>query len=50
MQMDKVFGAPATGTIDAFLEALGLALMGISLAVIWGLRLMSIRLHVGTPQ
>ncbi|MGA2812864.1 MAG: VWA domain-containing protein, partial [Candidatus Acidiferrum sp.] len=39
MQMDKVFGAPATGTADAFLEALGLALMGISLAVIWGLRL-----------
>ena len=27
MQMDKVFGAPATGTADAFLEALGLALL-----------------------
>ncbi|MGA8761966.1 MAG: marine proteobacterial sortase target protein [Candidatus Sulfotelmatobacter sp.] len=26
-QMDKVFGAPATGTADAFLEALGLASM-----------------------
>ncbi|HEY2914769.1 MAG TPA: hypothetical protein VGK21_15495, partial [Candidatus Angelobacter sp.] len=26
-QMDKVFGAPATGTADAFLEALGLALL-----------------------
>jgi hypothetical protein len=25
MQMDKVFGAPATGTADEFLEALGLA-------------------------
>jgi Ca-activated chloride channel family protein len=50
MQMDKVFGAPATGTTDAFLEALGLALIGISLAVIWGLRLMSIRFHVRAPQ
>jgi Ca-activated chloride channel family protein len=38
MQMDKVFGAPATGTADDFLEALGLALIGISLAVIWGAR------------
>jgi len=27
MQMDKVFGAPATGTVDAFLEALGLVLL-----------------------
>jgi len=26
-QMDKVFGAPATGTADAFLEALGLTLL-----------------------
>jgi Ca-activated chloride channel family protein len=26
-QMDKVFGAPATGTADAFLEAVGLALL-----------------------
>jgi Ca-activated chloride channel homolog len=26
-QMDKVFGAPATGTADAFLEALGVALL-----------------------
>ncbi len=26
-QMDKVFGAPATGTADAFLETLGLALL-----------------------
>jgi hypothetical protein len=25
--MEKVFGAPATGTADAFLEALGLALL-----------------------
>lgn len=27
MQMDKVFGAPATGTADAFLEALGVVLL-----------------------
>lgn len=27
-QMDKVFGAPDTGTADAFLQALGLALLG----------------------
>ena len=27
MQMDKVFGAPATGTADAFFEALGLTLL-----------------------
>jgi hypothetical protein len=27
MQMDKVFGAPATGTADAFLETLGLSLL-----------------------
>jgi Ca-activated chloride channel family protein len=26
-QMDKVFGAPATGTADSFLEALGIALL-----------------------
>jgi len=26
-QLDKVFGAPATGTADAFLEALGIALL-----------------------
>ena len=25
--MDKVFGAPATGTADAFLETLGIALL-----------------------
>jgi hypothetical protein len=31
MQMDKVFGAPATGTADAFLEALGVALLVVSL-------------------
>lgn len=31
MQMDKVFGAPATGTADAFLEALGVLLVGVSI-------------------
>ncbi|MGB7472034.1 MAG: LPXTG cell wall anchor domain-containing protein, partial [Candidatus Acidiferrum sp.] len=35
MQMDKVFGAPATGTADAFLEALGVVLLLISMALWW---------------
>jgi Ca-activated chloride channel family protein len=35
MQMDKVFGAPATGTADAFLEALGLALLIGSIAMLF---------------
>jgi Ca-activated chloride channel family protein len=36
MQLDKVFGAPATGTLDAFLEMLGvtLLLMGILMAIL----------------
>lgn len=33
MQMDKVFGAPATGTADAFLEMLGLILLLIGLVM-----------------
>jgi Ca-activated chloride channel family protein len=33
MQMDKVFGAPATGTADSFLEALGVALLLLSYAL-----------------
>ena len=33
-QMDKVFGAPATGTADDFLEALGVALMIVSLLML----------------
>lgn len=37
MQMDKVFGAPATGTADAFFEALAMTLMGIGLALICAL-------------
>jgi LPXTG-motif cell wall-anchored protein len=36
--MDKVFGAPATGTADAFFEALGLALLLASLATFFLLR------------
>jgi hypothetical protein len=42
MQMDKVFGAPATGTADAFLEALGVALLLVSLLLsffLWRLTL-----------
>ena len=36
MQLDKVFGAPATGTPDAFLEMLGvtLLLMGTLVAIL----------------
>ena len=34
MQMDKVFGAPATGTADAFFEALAMALMAVGLTLI----------------
>jgi len=33
MQLDKVFGAPATGTGDAFLEMLGIALLLIGILV-----------------
>jgi Ca-activated chloride channel family protein len=38
MQMDKVFGAPATGTADAFLELLGVILLLIGLAMSIALR------------
>lgn len=38
MQLDKVFGAPATGTADAFLEALGVALLFVSFAMFLVLR------------
>ena len=34
MQLEKVFGAPATGTANAFLEALGITLLLLSL-VLW---------------
>ena len=33
MQMDKVFGAPATGTADAFLETLGVVFLLLSLVL-----------------
>jgi Ca-activated chloride channel homolog len=41
MQMDKVFGAPATGTGDAFLEALGVMLVLLSLLLsflLWSMK------------
>jgi Ca-activated chloride channel family protein len=38
MQLDKVFGAPATGTADAFLEALGVALLFVSVVMLMALR------------
>ena len=38
MQMDKVFGAPATGTADAFLESLGLAFLAAGAALLWFLQ------------
>jgi Ca-activated chloride channel family protein len=38
MQLDKVFGAPATGTADAFLEALGVALLLVSILMLVALR------------
>ncbi|MBZ5520729.1 MAG: marine proteobacterial sortase target protein [Acidobacteriia bacterium] len=34
-QMEGVFGAPATGTADAFLEALGIALLLAGIALLW---------------
>jgi Ca-activated chloride channel family protein len=38
MQMDKVFGAPATGTADAFLETLGAVLLFAGLVLLCLLR------------
>jgi len=37
-QMDKVFGAPATGTADAFLEAVGVVLLLASIALLFLIR------------
>jgi Ca-activated chloride channel family protein len=37
-QLDKVFGAPATGTADEFLEALGVVLLLSSITLLWLLR------------
>jgi hypothetical protein len=33
--MDKVFGAPATRTADAFLETLSIALLFVGLIAVW---------------
>jgi len=41
MQMDKVFGAPATGTADAFLETLGLSLLAAGIVLLWFVRRVS---------
>jgi hypothetical protein len=38
-QMDKVMGAPATGTADAFLEALGITLLLIGATLLGVVRL-----------
>ena len=38
MQVDKVFGAPPTGTADAFLEALGLTLLATGATLMWFVR------------
>ena len=45
-QMEKVFGAPATGTADAFLETMGVALLFSGLALLFLLR----RVRVGAPS
>jgi Ca-activated chloride channel homolog len=45
MHMDKVFGAPATGTTDAFFEALGLALLAIGICAYFLMR-RTLRLEV----
>jgi LPXTG-motif cell wall-anchored protein len=36
--MEKVFGAPATGTADAFLETVGLSLLIAGLVLVFLLR------------
>ena len=40
MQMEKVFGAPATGTADNFLEALGVAMLLFGLALAFSPKLL----------
>jgi Ca-activated chloride channel homolog len=45
-QMEKVFGAPATGTTDAFLETMGIALLFSGLALLLLFR----RVRVGAPS
>jgi Ca-activated chloride channel family protein len=46
MEMDKVFGAPATGTADAFFEALGVVLLIVSF-MLWGFMLWPLNRRVG---
>jgi Ca-activated chloride channel family protein len=46
MQMDKVFGAPATGTADAFLETLGVSLLAAGIGLMWWVR----RVRVGAAS
>ena len=48
MQMDKVFGAPATGTADAFLEMLGVILLLIGLLMSVALGRFSRKAEVGS--
>jgi hypothetical protein len=37
-QLDRLFGAPATGSPDEFLEALGVVLLLGSITLLWLLR------------
>ena len=48
MQMEKVFGAPATGTADAFLEMLGVILLLIGLLMGIALRQLSRKAEVAS--
>ena len=43
MEMNKVFGAPATGTSDEFLETLGLTLLVAGCSHLWMLRRQRVR-------
>ena len=43
MQMEKVFGAPATGTSDEFFETLGVALLVAGMALVWMFRSQRVR-------
>ena len=48
MQMDKVFGAPATGTADAFLELLGVILLLLGLVMNIALRQLARKAEVAS--
>ena len=45
-EMDKVFGAPATGTPDSFLEALGVMLLIVG-CMLWGFMLWLLNRRAG---